>query len=501
MNQSSDVEFGRFRRLFWPIKRSESRRFLSLAFIMSCILFNYTICRNTKDTLMVSAAGAGTITFLKLYFVTPAAIIVLVAVTALSNRLNREQIFYALVIPFLVFFGVFGFVLNPNIAAIQPDSDKIADLISRYPSFSSFLMIYANWVYALFFIMAELWGTVILSLAFWGFINQTTPMDVAKRFYGMFSVIGNLALVLCGWAVCSATGLAIRYLLPEGASDADIWQSTVTILMCMVVIAGLLCIATFRYLHVTEINKQGDVVPQKAKKKKPGLVESAKLVFTSKGLGLIVLLVICYGVTINLVEVQWKNQVALRFAGNKAQMNAFFGKYSFWTGITTVIFALFIGSNILRRFGWLVSALFTPFVILSFGGVFFFVIFGLKYTPEFISKILTNPTVFTTIIGAVVIIASKASKYCLFDPTKEMAYIPLDEDIRYKGKAAVDVVGGRLGKSGGAFVQSTLLILMATGDVLQIALISFVVFIAMCITWLGSVRSLNRDIILPSEKK
>ena len=56
-------------------------------------------------------------------------------------------------------------------------------------------------------------------------------------------------------------------------------------------------------------------------------------------------------------------------------------------------------------------------------------------------------------VGAAQNIMSKAAKYSLFDPCKEMAYIPLDQEQKSKGKAAIEVIGGPLGKSGGSLIQ------------------------------------------------
>ena len=69
----------------------------------------------------------------------------------------------------------------------------------------------------------------------------------------------------------------------------------------------------------------------------------------------------------------------------------------------------------------------------------------------------TTPLMMAVMVGAAQNILSKSSKYSLFDPCKEMAYIPLDQDSKTKGKAAVDVIGNPLGKSGGSMIQQILI--------------------------------------------
>jgi len=82
--------------------------------------------------------------------------------------------------------------------------------------------------------------------------------------------------------------------------------------------------------------------------------------------------------------------------------------------------------------------------------------FSSTFAPV-ISSLGTTPIMLAVFVGAAQNIMSKSCKYSFFDPCKEMAYIPLDKDSKTKGKAAVDVIGNPLGKSGGSLIQQILI--------------------------------------------
>lgn len=488
---SKPAEFGKLRSFFWPVHSYELKKLLPMFVMFLCISFNYTILRDTKDTLIVTATGAETLPFLKVWGVVPAAIIFMLVYAKLSNILSKENLFYAAIAPFLIFFAVFVTVLYPNREVLHPNAS--ADWIQSFlpTGLSGLVACYRNWTYSLFYILSELWGSAVLSLMFWGFANEISRVTEAKRFYTLLGLGANIALLLSGPAIIYFSDVSDRI-----APGEDPWQYSLNYLMGMVVAAGLMIVAIYWWMNryvLTDTRFYDPTEEKKGKKSKPkmGIIESFTFLLKSKYILSIAIVVIAYGICINLVEVTWKGQLKLQYP-NPNDYNAFMGTFSTFTGAVTIVM-MFIGGWIIRKKGWGFAAMITPVVLLVTGAAFFaFVIFR-DSLSGFIAALGTTPLMLAVIFGMAQNIMSKSTKYSLFDPTKEMAYIPLDQESKVKGKAAIDVVGARLGKSGGSFIQQGLLVVFGTiGAITPYVAIAMTLFI---VAWIFAVKSLNRQFI------
>lgn len=491
-------EFGKWRSFFWPVHSYELKKLLPMFFMFFFISFNYTILRDTKDTLVVTSSGAETIPFLKVWGVVPAAILFMLIYAKLSNVLSKENLFYTTIVPFLVFFGLFAFFLYPNRDLLHPNAsaDYLQSILPQ--GLAGLVACYRNWTYSLFYILSELWGSVVLSLLFWGFANDITRVLEAKRFYSLFGLGANLALLFSGPAIVYVSD--IRKHLP---ANVDAWQVSLNYLMAMVVIAGLSVIAIYWWINrnvLTDPRFYDPTEEKKVKKSKPkmGVFESFSYLLQSKYILSLAILVIAYGICINLVEVTWKSQLKLQYP-NANDYSTFMGKFSFFTGLVTIFMMLFVGGNLIRRKGWGFAAMVTPVVLLITGAGFFAFVLFRENLAGYIAALGTTPLMLAVFFGAAQNVMSKSAKYSLFDPTKEMAYIPLDQEAKVKGKAAIDVVGARLGKSGGSFVQQGLLVALGSLAAITpyIAGILFVIIFA----WIIAVRSLNKQFLAISAEK
>jgi len=502
MSQEVSQEFSGLRKLVWPIHSYELKKFLPMGIMMFCILFIYTVLRDTKDAILVNAPGAGaeSLAFAKGIGVTFSAVLFMVLYTKAANIFNREGLFYATALPFLVFFGLYPYCIYPFVDSIHMSLDTIHHYQALYPNVQWIIPLVGNWTYTLFYILSELWGSAVLSLLFWQFANAITPVKEARRFYGMFGFLGNFGLLLSGPAIIyissaihglglernEATGLMLQYL------------------MAFVIVAGIILLSTFYWMNRNVLTDTRYYNPEamgegKKKKAKLSMSESFKYILQSPYLGLIAMLVLAYGVSINLFEGVWKGQIKIAYP-TEVEYNRVMGGLSTVTGGIAVILML-VGSNLLRSFSWRTCALITPVVLITGILIFFGVIIfnngqipeGMKIVDALKQGIIEKELiVFAVILGLFVNAFGKAVKYSLFDPTKEMAYIPLDPELKVKGKAAVDVIGGRGGKSAGSYIQMGLLTVFSGSALYQLVPIIAPIAVGIVFLWILSVFGLSK---------
>ena len=343
--------------------------------------------------------------------------------------MKGENIFYLIMSLFIGFFFIFAFFLFPNYELLHLNSNTANDLVARYPNLKWFILLLSNWSFSLFYVIAELWPSAIFALLFWQFVNNITSVDESKRFYPLFGLLGQTGLFLSGQFLIN---LPIMNVYFSNLFNLKVQQDVITIqiVITIVTILGIIGLTALWFLNHKILDiATTENLQFRVKKNQLTLKESFKMVIESRYIRLITILLVCYGIAINLVEGPWKAQ-ATQIYTTTTEFAAFQGVYISYTGILTIIFVL-LGSNIVRRLGWMVAAIITPVMVFITGLAFFFVTnFDSIAILMMVSFAFTDPLMLAITIGAIQNVLSKSSKYTLFDSTKEMSYVPLNDQLK-----------------------------------------------------------------------
>lgn len=448
-----------------------------MAAMMFCIIFNYTVLRNTKDSLVISSMGTEVLPFIKGLVVLPVSMLFVVLYSKLCNTLSRASLFHLFTGVFIVFFFLYSTYIYPNRDYIHPDPEAVKALTIAYPHLQHFWILYGNWTYTVFYVFAELWGSVSLGLLFWQFANEVTHIGEAKRFYAMFGFLGHFALIVGGWMVQAEIG---------GDCDAHF-----TYIFNAVIAFALMANLIYWYLNnfiLHDLPVRESVVNVK-NRPKLSLRQSLKEIMHSKYLRQIAILVFSYNFAMNLIGLVWKTQLKLQFP-DVLELNNFMGQYQSIIGVVTVI-SIPLVKGIVEKMSWYRAAIMTPLVLLGSGIVFFFFMFQGHLVSDLIDDFGLTPVMVAVYIGAFQQLASKSFKYALFDPTKEIAYIPLNSELKSKGKAAVDVFGMSFSKASAGYLTGTVLTIFAISDLMVIAPFMAMLIIGIILVWMSSVKRLS----------
>jgi AAA family ATP:ADP antiporter len=429
------------------------------------ISLDYNILRTMKDSLIVTAksSGAEVIPFIKVWVMFPMAVALTWLYTHLANRWSSETVFYIMSSVFLGFFFLFATVLYPFRDYLHPHAS--ADWLQAHLSngFHGLIAMYRYWTFTGFYVMSELWGAIMLFTLFWGFANQVTRVDEAKRFYGLFGIGANLSGMVAG--IVSMALISYGPLVPLHFIDAS--ERWLFLQMALILISGGVVIALYRWMHTDVLTDARYYDSAKAKEEtrvrgRLSMRASFAYLVRSPYLVCIATIVIAYNIVINLVEVVWKHQVKELYPASD-EYTFYMNQVMFIIGFIATCTALFGTGNFIRRYGWTFTAMITP-VTLFVSSVFFFYFFFCKEgmlpaLPALASMATPAVVVF---FGSLQNCVSRGAKYTVFDATKELAFVPLGSECKIKGKAAIDGVCSRLGKSCGSVIHGGLLLFFST---------------------------------------
>jgi AAA family ATP:ADP antiporter len=218
----------------------------------------------------------------------------------------------------------------------------------------------------------------------------------------LFGMGANVALIFSGQYVRWVSNM--RGALAPGV---DAWAVSLKYLMGAVIASGGVLLGAYKYMQdkiipMQPVNKDAITDVPKKKKVKMTMKESAKFLVSSPYIRDLALLVISYGMCINIVEVSWKSKLKVRTTEcqrysirievvvgseqtsthnhcltlflfirsplplqqafpNPNDYSAFMGNFSSVTGTVTLIMML-LGRSIFAKYGWRIAALVTPTV-------------------------------------------------------------------------------------------------------------------------------------------
>jgi len=483
---NEEPQFGKLRAALWPIHNFELKKFLPMSFLMFSILFVYASVRDLKDVFIQSYAALGgteLVAPLKAIFVLPTSLVIAAIFAAVLSKFGMQKTFYITVSFFAIFFFIFAFFLFPNVKSLHWSAETMINMRKNSPGFFGYIIpCLGNWTYSLFFILAEIWGSLAIGSLFWFFANQITKKSEASRFYALFSLIGNIGVFGAGKWIEQMSRV----------KDPVVFSRNVQMLIGIAVGFCILTMLVYYYINKVVLTDPKLYDPTQIKKKKKkakvGFLAGIKIILSSKYLFFIFMLPICYGVGMNIYEGIFKAHIKA-VSSSPNEVGRMMGQLSQITAISTIVLT-FVSTYILGKFKWKFAALVTPVVLLSLGAIFFLLMIqGKMGVKTFLG---TSLPMFALGLGMFVDAFAKGIKYCLFDTTKSISYRPLDPDTQAQGQGAVEIVGGRGGKGLGAAITLLFTSVIFPGSKLLDHVYSFfAIFIVILILWCFSCISLG----------
>jgi AAA family ATP:ADP antiporter len=308
------------------------------------------------------------------------AIVAVIVFSWLSRRLRREQLTY-------VFSALFLFAFFVHTLSINNPGD------------------FTVWS---FYVLGDIWTTIMV-VTFFAFLNDSVTPERSKRLYGLIVLGGVLGGVF-------------------GSTFVRVWVGVMApsnwVWICFFLTVILIVVAKAAGNLVRRDPPPEEVEEEPPPKRQNAAIEGAKLVFKSRYLLAIVLIVGLYEITSQVLDFQFKATVGHYLAGPAIdeQMATVYAI----TNWVSMLVQFFLTTFIMTRFGLGAALLVLPVVIALSSGTFVVV-----------------PILW---VGSLLSTADNGFAYSINQSSKEALYVPTSKDEKYKAKAFIDMFVQRFAK-------------------------------------------------------
>ncbi|TBT98772.1 ADP,ATP carrier protein [Hamiltosporidium magnivora] len=490
----------------FKVAPQERPKFWFMCAIFLIIAYIYSVMRDMKDVLVTERLDPASLSYLKMLFVTPISILVVVLLQKPLSRYGVGPVFNAVVIVFGIYNVVYGLVVIPLQNTLEPSPflfrDSFGDgkmAVRGLEALLGVLLTLNSYTTTIAYVFAELWGNVVLSLLFLNYSNMNCSYSQSMRFTPCLFIFSNVGLFFSG-----LTMLGICFVHPYLGYISNRW-----ILRSVFIGAGLLCLFIIYLKNRLErtvlsvpicITEGSGVRKQKAH---VSLLAGLKELFGSKVLFNTSLIVFLYNLCTNMVEASYKScmrvcadqknkAVGIHVMGRQAVMQLVIA-------MIVIVLLLTPFSTIIQRKGIYSVAVVPPvFALVALVGVFGLAAYNTaasKKSFEWLNTMFAGASAHISaeeFVGLICVSGFKILKYGAFDICKEAISMKISASIRSMFKSVVDGVCGKLGKSGGGLLTTLTNLVLNTNDIRTAAPFSLVLVVLFCFAWIKSVGYLSR---------
>ena len=449
-------------------QKNAKNLYMGILILLTTIGFN--IMRGMRETVIFQFGKNGALytPFIRIMCILPISALLFIYYLSIKKRTNTLIAYYALTIPLLVYFIVYGLFSVPGVINIQTMPVWVTSLMEVYPPIEFIGGIIVHWDKTLYYVFCEAWGSFTLVILFWQIANETYTPKQASKYYPIFSMLGGV-------------GIIISSLLIKKMGKYENMTLITTEIITLIGICNLWLVSKIWH------QKKDDSNIERKPKIAISMREGIKIALTTPHILYLTTCIISFSILCNVYENAVRN-IILNHYGSEQEVFRFWGNFFFGKGLL-VISANIISKALLRRVGWFYVAITTPVIsIIS--------IHLILSIPSFQIDPQVMANTQSVLWGlAILLQLNFAVKYAFFDPTKEMAYIPLSDEQQTYGKTVADGMGSRVGNISSGIVQSFAIIAAAGNDFTQVAPILLGICSLISLGWIWAMTGLSRTYI------